>query len=234
MLPGALAALFTGGCRGGHKKETVNQPAVTAPEVSREIARTIITTPEDMVVVMHTVSDFKKWKAAYESHDSVRLKNGLHDYMIGRGLSDSNRVVVVLKADEMKRAKEFASGADLKKLMKAAGVKGAPAFHFIITLWQDTAKTDYPLSLTTFEVKDEMKWRGAFDEGALERDKNGVLDRIVAREYEDGNKIVLLTALSDTAKAFGYFKSDALKKRREAGGVKGEPVRFVFKVVPTN
>jgi len=35
----------------------------------------------------------------------------------------------------------------------------------------------------------------------------------------------------DTAKAFAYFNSDALKKRREAGGVIGEPKRFLFRVV---
>jgi len=35
----------------------------------------------------------------------------------------------------------------------------------------------------------------------------------------------------DTAKAFAYYKSDALKKRREAGGVIGEPERFLFRIV---
>jgi hypothetical protein len=35
----------------------------------------------------------------------------------------------------------------------------------------------------------------------------------------------------DTAKAFAYYKSDALKKRREASGVIGEPDRFLYRVV---
>lgn len=232
LLAGALTGLLLTACRGGHRKEVATQPDVTAPELSREIANTIITAPEAVVIVMHKVKDFKKWKSAYDSHDSARLKNGLHHYFLGRGLRDSNMVVVALRADEMKLAKEFASGEDLKKIMKAAGVSGPPVFHFVVTVWQDTAAMGYPLSLTTFEVKDGDKWRTAFDEGALEREQHGVLARIVARAYEDRHKIVLVTALSDTARAFQYFNSDALKKRREAGGVKGEPERFIFRTVP--
>jgi hypothetical protein len=39
-----------------------------------------------------------------------------------------------------------------------------------------------------------------------------------------------VTALSDTAKAFAYYKSDALKKRIQASGVIGEPVRFFYQI----
>lgn len=231
MLAIGMMATFFTSCRGRTKKESINLPEITAPEVSRQIAGTILTVPEDMLVVIHKVSDFNKWKTGYESHDTARLKNGLHNYLIGRGLYDSNTVVVVLKADDMKKAKTFASGTDLKKLMQAAGVTGIPDFHFMIAVWQDTAKIGYPLSLNTFTVKDWDKWRNAFDEGIQERDNNGLLARIVAREYETDKKVVLITALSDTSKAFQYYKSDALRKRREAGGVKGEPVRFIFRVV---
>jgi hypothetical protein len=35
----------------------------------------------------------------------------------------------------------------------------------------------------------------------------------------------------DSTKAFAYYKSDALKKRRAASGVIGEPQRFIYKVV---
>jgi hypothetical protein len=35
----------------------------------------------------------------------------------------------------------------------------------------------------------------------------------------------------DTAKAFAYYKSDILKKRRAESGVIGEPERFLYRVV---
>lgn len=227
-VTGALLLLVS--CSGGNRKE-VKEPVVTAPEVSREIANTILTVPEDFVMVAHRVTDFNKWKAGYEAHDTVRLKNGLHDYFLGRGLYDSSMVVVVLKADDMKKAKAFAASPGLRKLMQEGGVQGAPVFHFVIATWQDTLKMGYPLSLNSFEVKDWDKWRNSFDEGSLERDNNGLMARIVGRDYESDKKVVLVTALSDTAKAFKYFKSDALKKRMETGGVKGEPNRFIFRIV---
>ncbi len=55
--------------------------------------------------------------------------------------------------------------------------------------------------------------------------------RVIGHDPDDNKKVSLVTAVIDTAKAFAYWKSDALKKRREAGGVIGEPERFVFQVV---
>jgi hypothetical protein len=40
-----------------------------------------------------------------------------------------------------------------------------------------------------------------------------------------------VTVLSDTAKAFAYYKSDGLKKRIQASGVIGEPARFYYRLV---
>lgn len=231
MLTVAVITILFSACRSGKKKETAKQPEVTAPEVSREITNTILTVPEDMVMVIHKVADFTKWKVAYEGNDSARLKSGLHSYFIGRGLYDSSMVLVALKADDMIKARAFAAGPGLKKAMQSAGVQGVPVFHYTIAVWQDTSKMRYPLSLTTFEVKDWDKWRASFDEGIQERDTNGVIVRVVGHEYDTNRNVVLVTALNDTAKAFRYFHSDLLRKRIEAGGVKSRLDRFLFRVV---
>ena len=60
---------------------------------------------------------------------------------------------------------------------------------------------------------------------------NGVVDRVYGHDPDDNTKVSLVTAVTDTAKAFAYWKSDELKKRRAAGGVIGEPKRFLFYVV---
>ena len=59
---------------------------------------------------------------------------------------------------------------------------------------------------------------------------NGIADRAYGYDASDKTKVSLVTAVTDTTKAFAYYTSDALKKRRAAGGVTGEPKRFLFRI----
>ncbi|MBC7874517.1 MAG: hypothetical protein H7Y01_11000, partial [Ferruginibacter sp.] len=68
-------------------------------------------------------------------------------------------------------------------------------------------------------------------EGRQERIDNGITDRVYGHDADDNHKVMLVTALTDTAKAAAYWKSDMLKKRRAASGAIGEPDRFVFRIV---
>jgi len=80
-------------------------------------------------------------------------------------------------------------------------------------------------------VKDWDAWLKGFEDGKQERIDNGILDRVVGHDLDDLKKVYVVTAIVDSAKAFAYYKSDALKKRRLASGVIGEPVRFLYQVV---
>jgi hypothetical protein len=179
------------------------------------------------------VANFAKWKASYDEHDSMRLANGIHSYVIGRGFNDTNMVLVAVKAEDMTKAKAFAKDPSLKKAMEKGGVKGAPMMSFSTTVWQDTSvlSPDIIRSRTEFNVKDWATWEKSFVEGRQMRKDNGVVDRAYGHDPDNDKKVFLVTALTDTAKAFAFYKSDELKKRREAGGVIGEPKRFLFKVV---
>jgi hypothetical protein len=86
-------------------------------------------------------------------------------------------------------------------------------------------------SRTTFTVKDWTAWEKSFQEGTQERLDNGITIRAYGHNSDNDKKVVLVTALLDTAKAFAYYKSDMLKKRRAASGVIGEPERFLYRVV---
>ncbi len=204
----------------------------TSPEAAME-TNTIITTPENMMIVTHKVSDFEKWKASYDEHDSMRLVHGIHSYVIGRGVEDANMVFVAVRADDMAKAKAFAKDPSLKKAMQKGGVVGTPSISLNTTTWQDTAVLgpDIIRSRTTFTVKDWDAWQKSFADGKQERLDNGITDRVYGYDPDDNKKVSLVTAIIDTAKAFAYYNSDALKKRREAGGVSGEPKRFLFRVV---
>jgi hypothetical protein len=233
----AAMVFFLTSCGGdGSKEKTATDTATvetTEPSVTPPATNTIITTPQNMMVATHKVSNFAKWKASYDEHDSLRLANGIHSYVIGRGWYDTNMVLVAVKCDDMAKAKGFAKDPSLKKAMQKGGVTGTPSFSFATMTFQDTAviSPDIPRSRTTFTVKDWDAWQKAFEEGRKQRLDNGITVRAYGHDPDDNKKVVLVTALTDTAKAFAWYKSDELKKRREASGVVSEPKRFLFRVV---
>lgn len=227
----AAAVFMLSSCGDGSDGKKTGDDSTGTVTTAPEPVNTIVTTPQLMVVVTHKVADFSKWKPSYDAHDSVRTANGLHSYVIGRGVADTNMVLVAMKADDLAKAKAFSQSPALKDAMKKAGVTGPPTIHFINTTWQDTANIGAaPRSLTTFTVKDWEAWIKSFDGGKQERIDNGLAVRNVGHDADDNKKVALVTALTDTAKAFAYYKSDALKKRREAGGLTSEPKRFLFTI----
>ena len=235
LLYASMVVFLTScGGGGGEKKTSTDTTATdsTAINATPATSTTIITTPQNMMIAKHKVANFAKWKASYDEHDSMRLVNGIHSYIIGRGMQDSNMVLVAVKVDDMTKAKAFAKDPSLKKAMQKGGVTGTPSFSFVTMTFQDTAVINSDIrSRTTFKVKDWDAWQKAFEEGKQERLDNGITVRAYGHDVDDNHKVVLVTALMDTAKANAYWKSDMLKKRRAAGGVIGEPDRFVYRVV---
>jgi quinol monooxygenase YgiN len=231
MLLLAASLFFLSSCGDGGEQKANSDTATVAPPETPVVVNTIDSTEYKMVTIMHRVTDFNKWLQAYEGHDSARLANGLHNYVIGRGLTDSNMVLIGLRADDFAKAKAFSQSANLKEVMKKAGVTGAPEIHFSVVKWQDTANVgSIPRAMTMFAVKDKDAWRKVFDDGAQERKDAGIMMRNVAHDADNPNNIRLVSALSDTAKAFAYYKSDAMKKRMADGGMIGEPKRFIFTI----
>jgi hypothetical protein len=131
--------LFLFSCGGNEEKTSADQVSsdtttttATTPTITPS---TIITTPQSMLVVTHKVSNFAKWKASYDAHDSMRLAFGLHSYVIGRGAEDSNTVLVAVKADDMAKAKAFAKDPSLKAAMQRR-VTDAPSISFVTTTFR--------------------------------------------------------------------------------------------------
>lgn len=233
LLCVGMVFLLTSCGGSNNEKNPVADSTATADSAAKaKAANTIVTTPENVEIVTHKVADYTKWLAAYEAHDSARLAGGLHNYVIGRGIQDSNMVLVAMKVDDTTKAKAFAKDPSVRARMLKAGVIGAPTISILTATWQDTAKIETKLrSQTTLMAKDWDTFLKAFEDGKQQRMENGIIDRVVGHDLNDNKKIFIVTAITDTAKAFAYYKSDALKKRREAGGVIGEPVRFLFRIV---
>ena len=208
--------------------DTSTETATTAPTPTN----TSVTTPHNMMIAMHRVKDFAKWKASYDEHDSMRLANGVHSFIIGRGLLDSNMVFVVLKVDDVNRGKAFAKNPSLKQAMQKGGVVGPPIITFVTIVWHDTAMISTDLrSSTEFIVKDWDKWKKSFDSAMQSKTDNGLIPRAYGHDVDDNHKVNLSMAVSDTAKARTFWESDQLKQIRSAGGVVSESQRFVYRVV---
>jgi len=233
----AAIAFFSSSCGGSADEKTTVTDTTAADTTATTAAaapviNTIVTTPENMVIVKHKVANYAKWLTNYDGHDSARLANGVHSYVVGRGLQDSNMVLVALKIDDVTKAKAFVKAPGLKAAMQKGGVVGAPVISFVTNTWQDTATIDSKIrSMSAFTVKDWDAWQKGYEEGKQDRIDNGIASRVIGHDLDNDKKVHLVTALMDTAKAFAYFKSDALKKRRAASGVIDEPVRFVFRIV---
>lgn len=222
---------FLTSCGSGGNEKKTDSTATTDTATKTQVVNTIVTTPANVQVVIHKIADYPKWLAAYEGHDSARVAHGLHKFIIARGFEDSNMVMVVTKVDDTAKAKEFEKDPSLKAAMKKGGVIGAPTITLYTETWQDTANVGPALrAVTTFSVKDWDAWQKGFEAGRQERMDNGIADRVVGHELDDNTKVSVVTALTDTAKAFAYHKSADLKKRHAAEGMIGEPHRFFFRI----
>jgi hypothetical protein len=236
----ATLAFFFASCGSNKEKtgtetttsDTTTSTTTTATTPSTTETSTVVTSPQNMMIARHKVANFSKWKASYDAHDSLRMANGLHSYVIGRGVDDSNMVLVAVKADDMAKAKAFAKDPSLKKAMQEGGVTGTPTFNFTTMIFQDTAKLNSDIrSMSTFTVKDWDAWKNKFDSGKQVRMDNGLMDRAYGYDPDDKHKVMVVVAVMDTAKAHAFWKSDQLKQLRAASGVTGTPQRFVFHVV---
>ena len=231
-LLSAVIAISLVSCGSNESKTTTEGSDTTAAASEVTPVSTISTTPQNLMVAKHRVADFTKWLQSYDAHDSLRLANGLHSYVIGRGVDDSNMVLVAIKVDDMAKAKAFGNSADLKAAMKKGGVTGQPEVRFATTAFQDTGNVSSDIrSMTTFTVKDWDAWKSSFDSGRQMRTDNGLADRVYSHDFDDNKKVTVVVAVLDTAKANAFWKSDILKQRRAASGVVGEPKRFIYRLV---
>jgi hypothetical protein len=236
MLLGAAMTFFLVSCGGGEEKKssdtTTDTTSTTAATTEVTPVNTTTTTPQNMVIVRHKVANFAKWMVAYDGHDSARLADGLHSYVIARDEPDTNMVMIALKADDLAKAKAFSKDPGLKKAMQKGGVTGVPMIKFYTMVFQDTATIDSKLrSATMFKVKDWDAWKKSFDSTHALKTDNGLMLRSYGYDPDDNHNVVLVAAVVDTAKAHAYWNSDMLKQRRAASGVVGTPQRFVYTVV---
>ncbi|HMK05817.1 MAG TPA: hypothetical protein VK489_16565 [Ferruginibacter sp.] len=222
----ALVVMFS--CNSGDEKKVEDAPDTTAVNTPQHTAPA---GPVNILTVMHKVANFDKWLPAYEGHDSARRANGLRNYIVGRGLKDSNMVFIAMFVDDTARAKAFGASPDLKNAMKKAGVVGMPTSEMLSTTMLDTTTTSAPRVRINFKVKDWDIWKKSFDDNKQMRMDAGLIDRAVGHRINDNHMVSLVCVATDMKKAEDFGKSPGLKERMEKGGVEGPPTIFYYNVV---
>lgn len=229
MIPIAAGILFFSSCNSkSDKKAEENKTDSTGKTVETPEK---VAGPASMVLVRHKVADYAKWKLAYDGHDSARLANGLHSYVIARGLEDSNMVLIGMKMDDVEKAKAFAAAPDLKDVMKKAGVTGPPVMDFLEAVLNDATNIDQTIRLMIrAKVKDWDAWKKSYDSHIQKRIDAGLTDRVVAHTAGDNHNVTLVFAVADLEKAKAFLNSPDLKERMKESGVEGPPDIFFYTV----
>lgn len=221
-------SLFFSSCNGDEKK-TDN---VTVSTDSSAVNKTEPPAkPGNLVIIKHKVANFAKWKTAYESHDSTRQAYGLHNYIVARGLKDSNMVMVVLKMDDTTKAKQFAALPDLKAAMQKGGVMGAPSFLYLDVQMLDTSANAPTRVIVTHKVKDWDAWKKSFDSHKQTRLDAGMTDRAISYSVGDTHTVTVAFVINDMKKAEAFMASKDLKDKMAESGVVGPPDIFFYNVV---
>lgn len=225
---------FLSSCNSGGDKKADEGTDTTAAKTDT-LAPPVVTPsasgPVTIMTIKHKVANYAKWKAAYDSHDSSRLANGLHNYVIARGVDDSNMVMVAMKMDDVDKAKAMAASPGLKERMKQGGVVGPVTMDYTTAVMNDTtAITQTIRVMVKHKVKDWDAWKKVFDAHKQARMDAGLTDRVVGHTIGDDHSVTLVFAVADMAKAKEFMNSKDLKDKMKEGGVEGPPSIFFYRI----
>jgi heme-degrading monooxygenase HmoA len=83
------------------------------------------------MLIRHKVADFARWKTGYDAHAPARTAAGLKQVHLLTNIDNPNEVVMLFAADDLNKAKAFATSPDLREAMQKAGVNDQPDVHFL-------------------------------------------------------------------------------------------------------
>jgi hypothetical protein len=116
-------------------KETMKDAGVKGPP---QLAK--ITPMEDLTVkdralpaalVRHEVAEYTAWKRGFDDDADARARAGIVGHAVNVSGENPNLVIVYIQAESFDKLHAFVARPDLKDVMKAAGVIGAPHISFV-------------------------------------------------------------------------------------------------------
>lgn len=83
------------------------------------------------MIIHHQVTDYAKWRIAYDADQPNRTKAGLTNCRVQRSMDDINDVMISCTMADVSKARTFTSSKTLMDTMSKAGVTGKPQFLFL-------------------------------------------------------------------------------------------------------
>ena len=83
------------------------------------------------VMVRHKVSEYSRWKEAFDAHHTTRKHAGETGCRMYQSVEDPRDIVIVSDWDSLEQARKFMTSDDLRNAMQQAGVIGSPDVQYV-------------------------------------------------------------------------------------------------------
>jgi quinol monooxygenase YgiN len=83
------------------------------------------------VLVRHKVSDYNRWKEAFDSHLNTRKRAGETGFRLFHNEEDPRDITLLLDWETVEEARKFINSEELRDAMAKAGVVGAPEVLYL-------------------------------------------------------------------------------------------------------
>ena len=83
------------------------------------------------LLVRHKVTDYEKWKSAFDAHSVTRQANGSRGGQVFRNATDPDELIVLLEWHDLEKARQFARSEDLREVIQQAGVVDHIDIYFL-------------------------------------------------------------------------------------------------------
>jgi quinol monooxygenase YgiN len=114
---------------------TMQRAGVKGPPVIAFITpvedQTLKDRPLPGALIKHRVSDYERWKKAFDAHAAARARAGVVGQAVNRSVDDPNLILLYIQATSFELLKAFLESADLKQAMTNAGVEGPPEIALV-------------------------------------------------------------------------------------------------------
>jgi len=83
------------------------------------------------VLLRHKVSDYNRWKEAFDSHLAIRKRAGETGCRLFHGADDPRDLFLLLDWESVDEARKFLTSTELRDAMQKAGVVGTPEIQYL-------------------------------------------------------------------------------------------------------
>ncbi|MFZ0794835.1 MAG: hypothetical protein WAM65_13760, partial [Candidatus Korobacteraceae bacterium] len=83
------------------------------------------------VLIRHKVSDYNRWKEAFDSHLNTRKRAGETGFRLFHNVEDMREIFLLVDWQSIEEARKFMTSDELRDAMAKAGVIGAPDVQYL-------------------------------------------------------------------------------------------------------